>query len=132
MILLASNKIKKNGRLVNKEMNNKVYQEKTKVINCIYELKKVVPSLPRIEVKITHNGEGEDKYLLGLGRLNKNQIWIAERCLNSPSLYQVVAHEVIHAVTGFGHDENCPLMKSTVTKILSKEEVNQIFKTYFK
>lgn len=115
----------------NKEMDNQVYEQRTKVMNCIRELKKIVPELPRITVRITENGIGEHISILGAGRLNKNIIWIAHKTINSPDLYLVVAHEIIHAVLGKDHDESCPLMKSHLTKSLSNETVNQIFKEYF-
>lgn len=118
--------------LILKDMNSKVYEQRTKVMNCIRELKKQAPQLPRITVRITENGTGDHKTVLGVGRLNKNIIWIAHQTINSKDLYLVVAHEIIHAVLGKGHDESCPLMKSQLTESLSKETINQIFKEYFK
>lgn len=41
--------------LINKEMNNKTYDQRRKVISLIYRAKKLVPSLPRIAVHRSTN-----------------------------------------------------------------------------
>jgi len=113
--------------LHNKRMNNQVYQLKRDVINIIYDLKRYV-NLPRITVRITDNQDN----LLGRARMNDNVIWIPENTFNSKYLYQVVLHEILHAVYGIEHNENCELMCAYVTKQLSKQKSLDIFLGYCK
>ena len=113
--------------LHNKRMNNQVYQLKRDVINIIYDLKRYV-NLPRITVRITDNQDN----LLGRARMNDNVIWIPENTFNSKYLYQVVLHEILHAVYGIEHNEKCELMSAYVTKQLSKQKALDIFLGYCK
>jgi len=113
--------------LHNKRMNNQVYQLKRDVINIIYDLKRYV-NLPRITVRITDNQDD----LLGRARMNDNIIWIPENTFNSKYLYQVVLHEILHAVYGIEHNESCELMSAYVTKQLSKQKALDIFLGYCK
>jgi len=113
--------------LHNKRMNNQVYQLKRDVINIIYDLKRYV-NLPRITVRITDNQDD----LLGRARMNDNIIWIPENTFNSKYLYQVVLHEILHAVYGIEHNEKCELMSAYVTKQLSKQKALDIFLGYCK
>ena len=102
------------------------------VIDLIYEVKKEIRNLPRIEVRI---GEARDHNVLGVAKLSRNQIWITDRVLNmsEDALRNVVFHEIVHAVTGFGHDEKCPLMKSTMDGyLLNKNECMTKLKEYIK
>jgi len=110
--------------LHNKRINNNVYQLKRDVINIIYDLKRYV-NLPRITVRIT------DKHsnILGLARLKDNIIWIPDNTFNSKYLYQVVLHEILHAVYGIEHDNNCDLMSEYV-KNITKEKALNIFLSY--
>jgi len=113
--------------LHNKRMNNQVYQLKRNVINIIYDLKRYV-NLPRITVRITDKKDD----LLGRARMNDNIIWIPENTFNSKYLYQVVLHEILHAVYGIEHNEKCELMSAYVTKQLSKQKSLDIFLGYCK
>jgi hypothetical protein len=115
--------------LENKKMNTSVFAERRQVINVIYELKKAVPSLPRVEVRITKNSETRPN-LAGLGSMKGYVVWIPEKTLKSDILFQVVAHEVLHAVKGAKHDEKCDLM-CAVVRPLSKAKALKIFKGYF-
>ena len=110
--------------LHNKRMNNQVYQLKRNVINIIYDLKRYV-NLPRITVRVTDNQDN----LLGRARMNDNIIWIPENTFNSKYLYQVVLHEILHAVYGIKHDNNCDLMCEYV-KNITKEKALNIFLSY--
>jgi len=110
--------------LHNKRMNNQVYQLKRNVINIIYDLKRYV-NLPRITVRVTDNQDN----LLGRARMNDNIIWIPENTFNSKYLYQVVLHEILHAVYGIEHNEKCELMCKYV-KNITKEKALNIFLSY--
>lgn len=114
----------KSNLLTNKRMNNTVYQLKRDVINIIYDLKRLI-DLPRITVRITDSSRD----CLGLARLNDNIIWIPENTFNTKYLYQVVLHEILHAVYGIEHDESCLLM-CPVVKTISNSKALEIFLNY--
>ena len=52
--------------------------------------------------------------------------------MGDDALRNVVFHEIVHAVTGFGHDEKCPLMQSKQKTILNKKECMMYLKSYIK
>ena len=112
-------------------MNDNTYSLRRKVINLIYEVKNSGVNLPRIEVRI---GEPRKKNLLGVALLKDNKIWITKDAIKmgEDALRNVVFHEIVHAVTGFGHDENCPLMCSKLGKLLNKKDCLDKLKQYIK
>ena len=120
------------AQIKNFKMNDEVYKLRRQVINLIYEVKKEFLSFPRIEVRI---GEARNHNVLGVAKLSKNQIWITDRVLNmsEDALRNVVFHEIVHAVTGFGHDDKCPLMKPTLDGyLLNKNQCMKYLKKYIK
>jgi hypothetical protein len=123
---LSYMKIKK---IKNFKMNKETYPLRRKVIDLIYEIKNSGVVLPRIEVRI---GEARKKNLLGVAILKDCKIWITDDAINmgDDALRNVVFHEIVHAVTGFGHDEKCPLMMSTLGKILNQKDCLRILKQY--
>ena len=128
------NPIKKNDKvkeLKNKKMNDEVYAMRRRVMDIIYSIKKEV-DIPRIDVRIT---DGHEK-ILGMGRMNNNIIWISEDVMkyNDSVILRVVLHEILHAVHGIEHVENCPLMDViTYSKNeYSKDELVSLFKKYAK
>ena len=120
------------AQIKNFKMNDEVYKLRRQVINLIYEVKKEFLSFPRIEVRI---GEARNHNVLGVAKLSKKQIWITKRAvdMSQDALRNIVYHEIVHAVTGFGHDEKCPLMKSTMDGyLLNKKECMMYLKSYIK
>ena len=120
------------SQIKNFKMNDAVYKLRRQVINLIYEAKKEIKDLPRIEVRI---GEARKKNVLGVAMLKDCKIWITDDAINmgDDALRNVVFHEIVHAVTGFGHDEKCPLMKSTMDGyLLNKKECMMYLKSYIK
>ena len=120
------------AQIKNFKMNDNTYKMRRQVINLIYEVKKEFLSFPRIEVRI---GEARDHNVLGVAKLSKKQIWITDRILkmSEDALRNVVFHEVVHAVTGFGHDDKCPLMKPTLDGyLLNKNQCMKYLKSYIK
>ena len=103
----------KTKQIKNFKMNDNTYKMRRQVINMIYEVKKVFKTLPRIEVRI---GEARDHNVLGVAQLKDKKIWITKRAvdMSQDALRNIVYHEIVHAVTGFGHDDKCPLMKPTL------------------
>ena len=113
-------------------MNNETYKLRHKVVTLLYEIKREVENFPRIEVRI---GEARNHNTLGVAKLNKKQIWITKRAvdMSQDALRNIVFHEIVHAVTGFGHDDKCPLMKPTLDGyLLNKTECMKYLKGYIK
>ena len=114
--------------LTNRKMSEDTYALRREVMTLVYEARKLV-SLPRLDIRITEN----DRSVLAVARLRDNILWVTEKAITDSrfDLRTVVYHEIVHAVTGFGHDDNCPLMKPTHTP-LTKEQCQSIFKKYFR
>ena len=113
-------------------MNDITYKKRRRVIDLIYEVKKEIKDLPRIEVRI---GEARKKNVLGVAMLKDCKIWITDDAINmgDDALRNVVFHEIVHAVTGFGHDDKCPLMKPNHDGyILNKNQCMKYLKSYIK
>lgn len=104
----------------NREMNNETYQLRRMVMGYIYEAKKLVPTLPRIEVRIT---DAHNECVLGTGLMKKCVIWIPAKTLGMTKQQQrhVVFHEILHAAFGIDHNEKCPLMASVIKKTTKKQ-----------
>ena len=120
--------------MTNKKMNDKVYSERRQVMDIVYEAKKLLgDKFERVDVRIGKANKGE--IALGVGRLNMNIIWIEEKTLtlHKNIRRQIVLHEIVHALTGFGHDDKCPLMKPCVdTKTpLDFDTITTAFLKYF-
>ena len=120
------------AQIKNFKMNDEVYKLRRQVINLIYEVKKEFLSFPRIEVRI---GEARNHNVLGVAKLSRKQIWITKRAvdMSQDALRNIVYHEIVHAVTGFGHDDKCPLMKPTLDGyLLNKKQCMKYLKKYIK
>ncbi len=106
-----------------------------RLINKLSQLNKKedTGNLPRIEVRIVDRG---CVTWCGYAYLKSNCIFIKEHTCNykPDALRHVVLHEIVHAVTGFRHDEACPLMKAKhdPRHPQSKESAYKNFKKYFK
>ena len=119
----------KTKQIKNFKMNDAVYKLRRKVIDLIYEVKSEIRSLPRIEVRI---GEARNHRTLGVAALKDLKIWITKDAieLGPDALRNIVFHEIVHAVSGFGHDEKCSLMQPTLKTILNKKECLDHLKKY--
>ena len=69
----------KTKQIKNFKMNDAVYKLRRQVIELIYEAKKEIKDLPRIEVRI---GEARNHNVLGVAKLSKKQIWITKRAVD--------------------------------------------------
>ena len=104
-------------------MDEKTYKLRKQVMGIIYEAKKLIPDLPRVEVRISNM-----KGAAGLGYLGQNVIRIGLNAINSKNLRAVVYHELGHAVIGLQHNKDCPLMAScTGLYNLCRNHCEQIF-----
>jgi Zn-dependent peptidase ImmA (M78 family) len=108
-------------------MNDSNYLLRRKVIDIIYELKKHV-ELPRIEVRIVSGGKDS---ICGYAYMGCNIVHINEKHMNRKHLYQVVLHEILHAVLATEHDEKCDLMSAYVRDITDAKAL-ELFIKYFK
>lgn len=113
------------GHSLNK-MDSQNYLLRRKVIDVIYDLNKIV-KLPRIEVRIVSGGEN----LCGYAYMNGNVVHMNESHMNKTYFYQVVLHEILHAVLGIEHDEKCDLMSAVVRTELTDARALQLFLNYF-
>jgi hypothetical protein len=109
--------------LKNKQMNPGVYKLRREVISLVCEAKKLIPSLPRITVRVTE----DDSKILGVGRMHQNIIWITSSFVASRA---VVFHEILHAVFGQEHKSGCPLMAPQIDPNLSRKKCDQLFTKY--
>ena len=122
----------KTKQIKNFDMNDSTYKMRRQVINMLYEIKKEIKNFPRIEVRI---GEARNHNVLGVAQLKDKKIWITKRAvdMSEDALRNIVYHEVVHAVTGFGHDDLCPLMKPTLDGyFLNKNQCMEYLKKYLK
>ena len=117
------------SKMKKKEMSATVYELRRNVIALVYEAKELVPTLPRITVRITDNHETT----LALATMKRDYIEVSERAISCTDfdLRTIVFHELLHAVWGLRHDETCRLMKAH-HEPLPKEKVHQLFLKYAK
>jgi len=116
-----------NGKTKNLKMNDDTYKLRRQVINIIYDAKKMVFGIPRITVRITEN----HKSMLGCAKIKGNILWITKRAIKDytpTQLRAIVYHEILHAVYGIKHNENCPLMSSVINKNITEEQCRDQFK----
>lgn len=116
----------------NKRMDDKVYAERRIVMNHIYKAKNLLRKngmdMARVDVRIASREEGETA--VGKARMRDNIIWMPEDYLNSRFTYQVVLHELCHALWGIEHDKKCKLMHPNVQVTLSNAKAEDAFLNY--
>ena len=121
----------------NKKMNESVYLERRTVMNHIYTAKNLLKAngieLPRIDIRIV-DADRSKVSSLGRARLGDNIVWIPSDVLTRypKHLYQIVLHELLHAVWSIGHDKRSKLMHPNLQMGLKTEEAEQIFLRYAK
>jgi len=111
--------------LPNLKMNSDTYALRRKVMDVIYDVKRMVPDLPRINVRITKAHERT----LGRGEMGRGYvIWITEETAKGSALRlrHVTLHEILHTVYGVDHDETCPLMHP-IAHTQSKAVIDRAF-----
>lgn len=118
----------------NKSMDAKTWLLRQRVMKHIYSAKTLLKGdMPRVDVRIV---EGGDDTLRAYAALGGRVIWITEDSADLPRqlLERIVFHELVHALTGFGHDDNCPLMTSQgcVNSKMSQYEQEEAFLKYFR
>lgn len=118
----------------NNRMNDKTYAERRIVMDFIYQAKKLLREngmdMARVDVRIATREDGETA--VGKARMRDNIIWMPSDYLNSRFTYQVVLHELCHALWGIEHDNNCALMHPNVQVTLSNSKAEELFLSYAK
>jgi hypothetical protein len=112
-----------NRKIQSKRMSDEVYKMRREIIDIIYRVKKLVPNMPRISVRVADN----DDEVLGCATMRGREMWITER---STSDLAVVLHEILHAWKGIDHDDTCKLMHPNKQLGVSDKELMSIFLTY--
>jgi hypothetical protein len=112
-----------NRKIQSKRMSDEVYKMRREIIDIIYRVKKLVPNMPRISVRVADN----DDEVLGCATMGGREMWITER---STSDLAVVLHEILHAWKSIEHDDNCKLMHPNKQLRVSDKELMDIFLTY--
>ena len=115
-------------------MNDAVYAQRREVMNYLYEVKNLLRqnniTMPRVTIRIT-----EKASCLARASMSKKEVWVTEQSLTKEyksRLRHIVYHELVHTLSGFGHDKNCPLMQPIVaTKAISKEKLQSLLLKYF-
>ena len=110
-------------QIKNFRMSDEVYKLRTQVINLIREAKRGGAKLPWIAVRVGEQ-TARHKHILGCATMKGNEMWITKEAidLGIDTLRNVVFHEIAHAVFNINHDEKCPLMASSLKKMLNKED----------
>jgi hypothetical protein len=118
----------------NLEMNPETYKLRRKVIDIIYDIKRIVPDLPRINVRIFTS---ENEKRLGIANIRPGEyvIWIPDFAIkkeNDAILRHIVFHEVAHTVYDAPHNEKCRLMHPEVNRInpLTEDELHERINYY--
>ena len=118
----------------NKKMNESVYSERRIVIDLIYKAKKLLRQqgieIPRVDVRIAKREDGETA--VGKARMHDNMVWMPDDYLKSRFTYQVVLHELCHALWGIEHDNKCKLMHPNVQVTLGNAKAEELFLAYAK
>ena len=121
------------GYAVNR-MNDETYQLRRRVMDVLYEAKHRGFKLPRVEVRVVDATDEVELHCAGYAYLSSKVIHIPRATFKSykeKDFVGVVLHEVVHAVTGFRHDDNCPLMSPYIDKSMSLEDAWKHFAKYF-
>jgi hypothetical protein len=117
----------------NLPMNAETYALRRKVIEIIYRASALLTTrLPRVEVRITEpTNWRKGESWVGRAIMGDNKIWIPSNTLDMGESWvnEVVYHELIHAIFGVGHNEDCPLMSSNV-KGISIADAEKLFVEY--
>jgi len=133
--IMRKDKRSYNG-FTNKRMNKAVYAERREIMKHIYNAKTLLRSvsinMPRIDIRIVE-ADKTKVTALGLARMRDNIIWIPSDALKyKKHIYQIVLHELLHAIWGIDHDLNCKLMHTNLQTDLTKKEAERIFLKYAK
>ena len=110
----------------NKKMSPEIYKLRRKVMNIIYDLKKIDPDMERVEVRIADDNK---KGNLASARMDEHKvIWVTEEALNLPEndLRYIIAHELLHTMYGYRH-KNSGLMSPKINQGWSRQKIESRF-----
>lgn len=116
------------------KMNGDTYALRREVVGIIYEAKRIIPNLPRVEVRIVEKRICTEQGLAGYAYTGRNIIHILKHVTgNEKELRHVVYHELCHAILSTPHNRQCKLMASHYSKsnLCTKAQCEDIFANYF-
>lgn len=131
-----NNRLESGNGYTNKRMNDSVYAERKQVMDCIYKAKNLLRSkglkMPRIDIRIVERDNLQTS--LGRARMLDNVVWIPTISLTKYKghLYQIVLHELCHAIWGIEHNEKCNLMHPQLQMFVPLGEFERLFVGYAK
>lgn len=108
--------------MVNCKSGDETHVLRRKVIEKIHQAKELIPSMPRVTIRIAEPSEHSVRIHgvgpLGVGRSGDRVIWISPEACNRTSLElrHVVFHEIGHAVFGKSHTKSglmAPVVNTT-------------------
>ena len=109
-------------------MNKATFALRKQALSFIYEAKKLVPTLPRINLRITEKSET----IMGVGSRKTRTIWLTVDTVNSERLKEIVYHEIVHAAFGLGHYKGCKLMDANAALSPTSDELDELLVYYSK
>jgi hypothetical protein len=119
-----------------RKMNDETYALRRRAIDIIYELKAelraIDKDLPRIEVRIVDTDPSVTA--CAYAYLGQNIVHISTKWAKhgtAAEFYHIVLHEIVHAVTGFRHDNDCYLMHPHLPHNPKPEKSLAAFVKYF-
>lgn len=127
-----------NNGFTNKQMNEAVYKERRQVMQYLYKAKNLLGAngiqMPRIEIRIVEADRSVTSHI-GRARMGDCVVWMPSDALKthgSKELYQIVLHELCHAIWGIDHNRRSKLMHPELQPNLSTKEAEEIFIRYAK
>lgn len=119
-----------------RKMNEETYALRRRAIDIIYELKAelraIDKDLPRIEVRIVDTDPSVTA--CAYAYLGQNIVHISTKWAKygtEEEFYHIVLHEIVHAATGFRHDNDCYLMHPNLPVNPMPEKSLAAFVKYF-
>lgn len=117
-------------------MNDETFKLRRKVMSFVYDAKNLLErsgkSLPRIKVRITDGQEHHFDGEVGMAYLNNLDIYIPKHSFKytDNEIRGIVFHEIVHAATGFRHDQSCKLMHTNM-QTMTNGQMDKLFVKYF-
>ena len=126
-------------KLRNLESCARTYGLRRRAIKHVYEARDLLRrhgiEMPRVQIRVSESAHPDYDNSLACAKLGARAVWFMDKylaTLTPRQLRWVVFHELVHAITGFRHDENCSLMSPRIpNQIPSDHVIDEIFVQYF-
>lgn len=113
---------------MSKKIKKVTYEDRKRVIEALYKIRKVVPNLPKIKVRLFSDIIKQP----ALKKSDRKIIFISKTTLTANYLYQVIAREIAYVVYNIDSDNKCLLMSAKIKRHLSAKEVNSLLTNHIK